>query len=277
MGDDNTNANFNKRLRESPNCQQSAKRTMSVNSETSSVQEQDSNTLTLSAFKDILAAEFKEQTEKLDNRLISLATKEDISSVKNDVTKLSTGLDNHEKRLEQMEKKQRSRNLIFKNITQKRNYKPYITSLLQNIMGLEHIRPRSIYVLKTFTEKNLVMLLVEFTDNEEVLEIFGKVATLKETNIIIEKDLSTEERKRKGMLLTIRREVLSRAKVNKVNMKISVSENRIKFNSDVFIFNRMQHDFYKGDLEAGVVLRDYLVDEFNVLVDNEYCIIVNPQ
>lgn len=279
MGSDNTTFNINKRLRESPTYQRSSKRIMPFNSDnTSTISGQDSDDLTLTNFKNILAAEFNIQTAKLDNRLSGLATKEDLSEVKKESRELRSSLENHEKRLEQMEKKQRSRNLIFKNIAQKKNYKPYIVSLLHNIMGLEHIAPRSMFVLKTITDRKQVILLVEFTDNEEVQEIFGKVATLGGTNIIIEKDLSIEERKRKGILLNIRREILTRAKVQKVNMKISVSENRINFNGDVFIFNRMHKTFFKGgDVDTGVVLREYLEKEFNVLVDDEYCIIPNQQ
>lgn len=277
MSTDNNKVNLNKRLRDSPTAEPStAKRTMTKQvAESISTAEDDTEILTTKSFRSILAEELTKQTETIHQKIAALPSKQDLEAVRSDVSTLSDGFVNHEKRLQQMERTQRSRNLIFKNIAQKKNYKPYIISLLQSIMGLEHIQPRSIRILKTFTERKQVILLVEFNDYDEVQQIFGKATTLKETNIILERDLSDEERKRKGTLLAIRREILNRAKVNKVAMKISVSESRIKFNNDVFIFNRNQKDYYKGGVESGVVLRDYLIEAFNLLVNEHYCIIQN--
>lgn len=76
-----------------------------------------------------------------------------------------------------------------------------IISPLHNIIGLEHIHPGSIYTLKTMNEKKQVIILAEFKDNEDVREIIGKVHTLMETNLIIERNLSKEERDRKNTFL----------------------------------------------------------------------------
>lgn len=88
--------------------------------------------------------------------------------------------------------------------------------------------------------------------------------------------MSIEERQRKGILLNIRKEILKRAKDNNVSINIVASENRIKFDEDTFIFNKTTKEFSMGIGEEGIVLRDYISDKFNVLVDNNYSIIVNP-
>lgn len=60
-------------------------------------------------------------------------------------------------------------------------------------MDLSHINPRSIFTLNKLSDKNLVIILVEFDSNEEVSEILSRVATLKGSNIAIEKDLNESE------------------------------------------------------------------------------------
>lgn len=276
LTDNEAKVNHNKRLLESPSDPSNPKRTMLPN--TSSSEDRDSNQtqedapLTINAFRQILKLELN---ASLDDKLAKLATKTDIDAVQHDVNHLQNRLQNHEHRLHQMEWKQRSKNIIFKYIPQKRNYKAYITSLLHNIMGLPNIYPRSIFSLKTLMDKKQAILLVEFMDNDEVREIFSKVNTLKGTNIILERDLSDEERQRKGVLLNIRKEILKRAKENNVSIKIVVSENRIKFGDDIFIHNKSNNEFQMAVGENGVDLREYLIDKFNLLVDINYSIIVN--
>lgn len=228
--------------------------------------------LTASSFRQILKIELN---AALDQKLSTLATKEDIAEVQKDVGSLTTVQQNHETRLQQMEWRQRTRNVIFKYIPQKRNYKQYIISLIHNIMGLQHIHPRSIFTLKTLHDKKQAILLVEFMDNDEVNQIFSQVKSLKDTNIIIEKDLSPGERETKVVLLNIRKEILKRAKANNVSIKVIVSENCMKFDDDIFLFNKAKNEFYMGSVDDRLVLRDYLIDKFNILVDNNYSIISN--
>lgn len=119
-------------------------------------------------------------------------------------------------------------------------------------------------------------MLVEFSDNQEVREIFSKVNNLKGTNIILERDLSAEERQRKGVLLNIRKEILKQAKEKKVSIKIIVSENRIKFDDeDTFTFNKTNNQFEMVKGENGVDLREYLLNRFHLLVDSNYSTVVN--
>lgn len=142
-------------------------------------------------------------------------------------------------------------------------------------MGLQNINPRSIFILKTLQEKKQVILLVEFMENDEVRDIFSKVNTLKGTNIILEKDLSLEERERKGVLLKIRQVILRLAKENNTSIKVIVSENRIKVNDDIFIFKKTNNEFMMGIGENGVALRDFLLDKFSILVNDKYSVIMN--
>lgn len=48
----------------------------------------------------------------------------------------------------------------------------------------------SICKLKKLTDKKQAIMLREFSDNKAVREIIGKLHTLKETNIIVERDLT---------------------------------------------------------------------------------------
>lgn len=273
LTDKENRVNLNKRILDSPTEPSHPKRIMtdglppSVPSSSFTNDGDLDGPLTTKSFQQILNA-------TLDKKLANLATKTDIDTVKQDVVLLQNNLQSHESRLHQMEWKQRAKNVIFKYIPQKKSYKAYISSLLQNIMGLE-IQPRSIFILRVLPDKKQVILLVEFLSNDEVHEIFSKVNTLKSTNIIIEKDLSAEERKRKGVLLNIRKEVLKRAKENNISIKIVVSENRIRFNDDGFVFDRSSNEFFMGSSGTGVILREYILDKFNVLVDINYTIIVN--
>lgn len=155
----------------------------------------------------------------------------------------------------------------------KRSYKPYIISLLHNIMDLQHIQPKSIITLSKFVDKKTVILLVEFGDNEEVHEILSKVITLNGTNITIEKDLSAEERTRKSALLNIRREVLKRTSESNISMKVVLSEKKIKFNNDVFLFDKTRNIFIASlEEDEEVCLNNYIFDKFNLIVDANYCI-----
>lgn len=143
-------------------------------------------------------------------------------------------------------------------------------------MGLQHIQPRSIFTLNKFVDKKLVILLVEFGDNEEVYEILSKVTTLNGTNIIIEKDLSNEERARKGILLKIRREVLKRAAESNISMKVIVSEKKIKFNNDIFLFDNTRNEFISSQEDGdGLLLRNYILEKFEIAVDINYCIVTS--
>lgn len=223
--------------------------------------------LTESSFRSILDA-------VLDKKLEAIATKDDVSKMRADVVHLETVIQDHDRRIDKLEWKQRSKNLIFKNIPMRKSYKPYITSLLHNIMDLSHINPRSIFTLNKLSDKNLVIILVEFDSNEEVSEILSRVATLKGSNIAIEKDLNEQERERKGKLLRIRRVILDRANENATtNTKIKVSEKKIKIDNDEFLFNKNQNDFVSTIGEGkNLVLREYLLQKFNLKVDNDYCI-----
>lgn len=267
-------ANHNKRLLESPSESSKSKRTMSENpSAITGTSEEKDTPLTTNSFRLILV---RELNATLDEKLSKLATKEDIEVVTQDVQQLQSSLQDHENRIQQMEWKQRSKNIIFKYVPQKKSYKAYITSLLHTVMGLPSIYPRSIFTLKLLTEKKQAIVLVEFSDNQEVREIFSNVNNLKGTNIILEKDLSAEERQRKGVLLNIRKQILKRAKENQVSIKIIVSENRIKFdNEDTFTFNKRSNQFEMMIGENGIDLREYLADRFKLVVDSNYLIDVN--
>lgn len=273
-----TDSNVNKRILESPPEVSIPKRNNSGKSPsgTKIIMQDGNEALTKSSLRDVLKEELN---AALDEKLVSLATKNDVVKISEQVIQLKDGVCNQEKRLNQIEWKQRSKNLIFKNIPQKTEYKPYITSLLHNIMQLKHICPGSIYTLKTIKEKKLVIVLVEFSSNEDVRDIIRKVQTLKGTNIIIERDLSAEERERKGLLLVIRREVLRKAAENDVSVKVVVSDNKIKFDSTVFLFDKTCKDFVCRDteVEPNLVLRDYLRDSFDIHVNELYRVIINSQ
>lgn len=132
----------------------------------------------------------------------------------------------------------------------------------------------SIYTLNTIKETNKVILLVEFIDNNSVYEVLGNTFKLKGTGIIVEKDLCPEDRFRKSALLKIRRELLKRAQSESVHMKIAVSEKRFKVNDEIFIFNRIRNEF-SG--ENGVILKDYLLDNFELNIDNNLNVISSQQ
>lgn len=115
--------------------------------------------------------------------------------------------------------------------------------------------------------------MAEFSDNEVVREIIGKLHTLKETNIIVERDLTKEERERKGTLLKIRREVLKRAAAQNTSIKIVVSENKIKFEDQAFIYDKNAKSFNFSVDGQVIALRNYLADTFDLVVDAKYSII----
>lgn len=226
--------------------------------------------ISLDSFREILKIELN---AALDTKLISIATKEDVSSLQKELEEVKVNSVNHESRLARLEQKNRSRNLIFKNIPQKTNYKEYLTSLLHGIMELPTINFGSIFTLHTIKDKNKVILLVEFYDNNSTYEVLRKTYKLKETGIIVEKDLSPEERTRKSALLKIRRELLKRHTAESGDLKVVVSERKIKVNDEIFLFDKNKNEFMGG---SGVNLNVFLIENFNLEIDVNLNLL-NPQ
>lgn len=247
---------LNKRLRESPPEQPTPKRSLN-----------EGESLTMASFRSVLVAELN---SALDQKLTSIATKSDVSSLRTDLEQVKTNSNNHEVRLRRIEQNQRSKNLVFKNIPQKKNYKEYIASLLHGIMELPTIAFGSIYTLNIIKEKNNVILLVEFYDNNSVYEVLGNTFKLKGTGIIVEKDLCPEDRSRKSALLNIRRELMKRAQPQSGELKIVVSEKRFKVNDEIFLFDRTRNEFSGGN---GVILKNYLLENFNLNIDDNLNVI----
>lgn len=250
---------LNKRLRDSPQETPTSKRPSNGD-----------EVLTMSSLRSMLVTELN---SALDQKLTSIATKSDVSSLKTDLVNVEASMHNHEVRLTRIEQKNRSKNLIFKNIPQKNNYKEYISSLLHGMMELPSITFGSIYTLNTIKEKNKVILLVEFGDNNSVYEVLGNTFKLKGTGIIVEKDLCPEDRIRKSALLKIRRELLKRISPESGEIKIVVSEKRVKVNDEIFLFDRIRNEFLDGN---GLILREHLLHNFDLNIDANLNVI-DPQ
>lgn len=254
MAQMNTPTNVTKRPRDSPGHETSYKRN-------------DYESL-LKSFREIMI-------EELDNRLANLATKSDVDGINTKIAflqknneVLTNQLNTHQKSIEENEKRwsnldrnQRMKNVIFKNVPATTNIVSQIHNLLQQDLETSDYILCKVSQLSSRNDK--VTLLAEFASATTATSVLMNSIKLKPKSIFLEKDLNTEQRSRKISLLKIRKSIFEKSK----NSKVSVYENKILINGTKFTFNPKTREFTSADK---VNLRDHLMENFDLITDKDY-------
>lgn len=138
-----------------------------------------------------------------------------------------------------LERAYRSKNLIFKGVTNigSQNPKEAVNEIINGKMDITPaIYPQQVNVLKT-TAQNM-MLLVKFGTDNDVYRVLQKTGKLSGTTIYIDRDMTKEERKNKVALIKIRRIILSKLSepVDKA-VKIKILTNGMRIQEHIFKWN----------------------------------------
>lgn len=169
--------------------------------------------------------------------------------------------------IETLEKTLRARNLIFRGISkrQRPNLNQTINDILNDILKvMPMIRVERTVVVGT--ERESLVVLVQFLSTLDVHKVLINTAKLKGTAISIERDLTTEGRQRKSKLLAIKRYI--RCKLvgiddKKISIRVIGDQMRIGDSK----FNWRNENLWCGQLLGSVKLNDIFQYKFS---ENEF-------
>lgn len=282
----------NKRLLDSPESTQSPKTTRcstseNMNSEQSSPEDSDEshnlndNTDIVVTLRKLLSEELgkerKTLLDELDARFAPVALKSDIqpmqekletliidnSSTKNAISILQEKVNKFEetahlqsRKLESLERKQRSRNLIFLNVDKNAN-SSIIEAICRDLIkaSMTKVVVARTQILKVRNE--LATVLVSFKDEEAISEIFANIKNLKGSKIRVDYDLSPDLRARRNVLMALKKEILSK----NTTIKTFVRQDNIKIGDKRLVF-RDGH-LLEGSNDA----REFLLTNFDINFD----------
>lgn len=270
-------AGSNKRLLDSPESTQSPKTTKCVNS----VKMNDSPADIVSTLRTLLSEELTKERQvlldQLDARFLPVAMKADLKPMQDQlnlladdskctkglITALQTKVNQFEetlhvqnKKLESLERRQRSKNLIFINVD-KNVSADMIQMICRDVIKAPMLKIVVVGVKILNVRDELATALVTFQEEEAISEIFANVKNLKGSRLRIDYDLSPELRARRSFLMALKRELLTKQPTT----KMFVQQDKIKIGDKRFAFRDGR--FMDGENDA----RDFLFTNFNVNFD----------
>lgn len=246
----------NKRSRESPPSDE--KRTKNIkmafnqqNPSTAVIEDaKDQHKALVAAFTDCMkaydlegkinAAVKKSFTEELDQRFLDMATKSDITSLQTKLDDqiiennlLREKMLKYECRLENYDKRNRNKNLIFSNVSIRQNAINSLYHVISENLKINSgdILLKDAFILKRYGE-NKATILAEFGEKRMIGIVFQHIKNLAGSKIAVERDLSEGEQESKRTLVQLKKKLLE----IRNDIKIFVSQNTIKIGANPFIF-----------------------------------------
>lgn len=172
--------------------------------------------LSVKQLTELLLTKMEGLDAKFDNKIQNLATKDDLrqyaidvqnikesnEAIKVTLAELKTDRDTYRRKFDQLDQLMRNKNIIIKGVHANNNLSKSIKDLFAQQMNIK--TEMDIDVLKIINSKNNI-LLVKFTKEDSVAQIFRNIKNLAGTGIIIERDYPLEIRMKTKKLLKIRK------------------------------------------------------------------------
>ena len=219
------------------------------------------------SLKDMSIAEFKALLDDtLDEKVQHLATKDDVTPIKVQITELQANLKSTISRLDKIDRRDRFMTLIFNGLPKSDNNRQTLITFLENKFGIRNAEIRRIVHLRYSPDGSKCNLLVEFLTDEYVPQIFANISNLKDSGVTVDRNLSPVERQRRRKLLLIKNTITNQVRTaGGAKEKLSVSENMFKINDKKFRYHEEECTF--KDIN-NVSLRDFIKENYNINVNN---------
>ncbi|KAL5289759.1 hypothetical protein ACFFRR_009654 [Megaselia abdita] len=263
----------NKRLLESPETNTQSKKILMSHKEsfsTSSTMDNISpgNTKARDEFEDRMILKFQLM---LQSQFTGFA-EQYISPINNEIVALKAQneslirrLEIQDKKIEDLDRLSRSKNLVFTRLPKSAEYHSIITDLCVN--KLKVLEPLSIINLAQIGEekdKKTVTLLVSFGSTTITSQILKSCRHLRGTNIGISRDISKDEREARNILLILRKTILKLG----TSSKVKVVDNKIYIDNQKLT---LKNNFFGNDNVDG---KKFLEEKFSIKFDE---IVTNKQ
>lgn len=222
--------------------------------------------------------EINDSFEKtLDDRLSKFATSEQLEGVEQQLVamekecKLQCEANKQLlERIAALEKISKDKNLIFSNVTISTNPMQLVRDICRGNLGVENVNILKVIKLKEDKTKNSSTLLAVFNEEATVNMLLRKARGLKDSGIGLSRDLTTEGRATKNILLKIRREIFKKDTSNHI---VKVFNNKLIIDNVTLI---LTNDYF-GNKNSNIDGREYLKNTFNIDFDLVKNSMTNPQ
>lgn len=176
--------------------------------------------MSMKEFQDFISLKIDALSNKIDEKVENLATKQDLKIFSEDIESLKLNneeimitlknlgedRDSFKKKFEQIDREMRRKNVIIRGVNFNRNnlYEE-LRNFFTNKMGInDQMEINELKVLKG-RGQSAETVLIQFAKTESVVKIFQNIRKLTGNNLSIERDYSAEIRKKMSKLLKIKK------------------------------------------------------------------------
>lgn len=197
------------------------------------------NELTVKELKDVIREQVEESNGFILNTIEELKTAfiklvEENNCIKVEMVKMREEKEQLRKNFASLEDQVKKKNVIFKGL---RAEACLSDAIKQVCVGNLKMTPETFSIKSTkkiYENRGQMGVLVELESEEMVEEIFKKARNLAGTNIFLERDLNSERRENKKVMLQLKKDILA----EKPNQRISVRNDKLRIADKLIHWDR---------------------------------------
>lgn len=213
-------------------------------------------------FVDDLRQIIKDSNREVLEKLSTLSgdvenLKEQNNQLKQEVEDLKVDKDVDRRRISQLEKQIKSKNLILKGL----NAKSSVNSVVNKIYFDKLKLPKSVkirYTKKLYERNDKMAVLAELDSSQSVQSALQNAKKLAGTSIYVERDLTQEKQKDKRVMLQLKKDIVAVSKSH----RIAVISDRIRVKDKWFRWNK-EKKLVCGQEEADCAIKDLYPDVYD--------------